>query len=274
MNQNQNFMNWNNPGVALITGASSGIGASYARFLSAQGFVTILIARRKERLEDLARELEHNTSNKTEVVVADLSKLEDIDSVVEKIKDLNNLDVLVNNAGFGIREYFENQPLIAITDMMFVHNIAPVLFSRAVLPGMIKQNRGVIINVSSMAAFIPRPQNVMYGSTKNFLNRFSEELQLELHDTNVKVQALCPGYTHTEIFDGKYLKDYDPSIIPEETWMSADEVVDLSLSACQNKEVVFIPGVANQKFIELYTNPKLGKRTRENMIKARIIPRK
>ena len=194
MNESQNFMNWNNPGIALITGASSGIGASYARILSAQGFETILVARRKERLEDLARELEHNTSNKAEVVVADLSKLEDIDSVVEKIKGLNNLDVLVNNAGFGIKGYFENLQLNIIKEVMFVHNIAPVYFSRAVLTGMIKRDRGVIINISSMAAFMPRPQNVMYGSTKNFLNRFSEELQLELHDTKVKIQAVCPGW--------------------------------------------------------------------------------
>jgi len=274
MSLKQNFMNWNNPGVALITGASSGIGASYAHLLSAQGFETILVARRKERLEDLARELEQNTSNKATDVVADLSKLDDINSVAEKIEGLKNLDVLVNNAGFGMKGYFEGQPLNGIKEMMIVHNIAPVLLSRCVLPGMIKQNRGVIINVSSMAAFIPRPQNVMYGSTKKFLNRFSEELQLELHDTNVKIQALCPGYTRTEILDGKYLKNFDLPSIPEELWMSADEVVELSLSACQNKEVVFIPGEPNQKFIELYTNPKLGKRTRENMRKARIIPRK
>lgn len=274
MNKKQNFMKWNKLGVALITGASSGIGASYARSLSAQGFETILVARRKERLEDLARELERNTSNKAEVVVADLSKLEDINSVAEKIKELNNLDVLVNNAGFGSRSYFENQPLNVIKDMMFVHNIAPVHFSRAVLPSMIKRNRGVIINVSSVAAFMLRPQSVMYASTKNFLNRFSEELQLELHDTKLKVQAVCPGYTRTEIFKGKYLKDFDVSSIPEGFWMSADEVVELSLNACQNKEVVFIPGDANRRFIELYTNPRLGKRTRENMIKARIIPRK
>ena len=117
MNQKQNFMKWNKLGVALITGASSGIGASYARSLSAQGFETILVARRKERLEDLARELERNTSNKAEVVVADLSKLEDINSVAEKIKELNNLDVLVNNAGFGSRGYFENQPLNVIKDI-------------------------------------------------------------------------------------------------------------------------------------------------------------
>lgn len=273
MNQIQNFMNWNNLGVALITGASSGIGASYARSLSSQGFETILVARRRERLENLARELEQTTSNKATVLVADLSKLNDINSVAEKIKESNKLDVLINNAGFGSRGYFENQPLNAINDMLIVHNVSPVHFSRVALPGMIKRNRGVIINVSSMAAFLHRPQSVMYGSTKTFLNNFSEVLQLELHDTKVKIQALCPGYTRTEIFDGKYLKDFDPSSIPEETWMSADEVVELSLNACQKKEVVFIPGKINQKFIELCTNPSLGKRTRENLIKDRIIPR-
>lgn len=274
MNKNQNFMNWNNPGVALITGASSGIGAVYARSLSAQGFETILVARRKERLNDLAKELEQESSNKATVLVADLSKLEDIKTVAEKLKGFNEIDVLINNAGFGSRGYFENLPLDAINDMLFVHNFAPVHFSRSVLPGMIKRNRGVIINVSSMAAFTLRPQSVMYNSTKSFLNKFSEVLQIELHDTDIKVQSLCPGYTRTEIFNGKYLKDFDTSSIPEDVWMSADEVVELSLQALQSEEVVFIPGEANQKFIELYTDPILGKQTRENIINSRKIPRK
>lgn len=274
MNQEQNFMNWDNPGVALITGASSGIGAAYARSLSAQGFKTILVARRKERLEALAIELEQKSSNRATVLVADLSKIEDIKTVVEKINGLNELNVLVNSAGFGDRGYFENLPLDAINDMIFVHNLAPVHFSRAVLPGMIKRNRGVIINVSSMAAFTVRPQSVMYGSTKSFLNKFSEVLQSELHDTDVKVQALCPGYTRTDLFKGKYLKGFDTSSIPEEAWMSADEVVELSLSAVQSEDVVFIPGEANQKFIELYTDPVLGKEYREYIINSRKIPRK
>jgi short-subunit dehydrogenase len=274
MNQFQNFMNWNNPGVALITGASSGIGAAYARSLSTQGFKTILVARRKERLEALAKELEQDSQIQATVLVADLSKLEDIQKVVEKIKGINKLDVLVNNAGFGSRGYFEDQPLDAINGMLIVHNFAPVHCSRAALPGMIKRNRGVIINVSSIASFLLRPQSVMYCATKNFLNIFSETLQTELHDTNVKVQALCPGYTRTEIFYGKYMKDFDPSSIPESLWMSADEVVELSLKAVQAEDVVFIPGTPTQKFIELYTNPVLGKRTRKNMINSRKIPRK
>lgn len=267
-------MNWNNPGVALITGASSGIGAEYARSLSVQGFKTILVARRKERLEDLAKVLEQETGIKTTVLVADLSKLEDIKKVTEVIKELNGLDVLVNNAGFGSRGYFENLPIDIINDMLFVHNIAPVHFSRVALPGMIKRNRGVIINVSSMAAFTVRPQSVMYCSTKGFLNRFSEVLQSELHDTNLKVQALCPGYTRTEIFNGKYLKDFDPPSIPEDLWMSTEEVVKISLEALQGEQVVCIPGKVNQRFIELYTDPILGKESRENIINSRKIPRK
>lgn len=274
MNQKQNFMNWDNPGVALITGASSGIGASYARSLSAQGFKTILVARRKERLEVLAEKLEQESSNQATVLVADLSKLEEIKTVSEKIKGLNELNVLVNSAGFGDSGYFENLPLDAINDMMFVHNFAPVHFCRAALPSMIKRNRGVIINVSSMAAFTLRPQSVMYGSTKSFLNKFSEVLQIELHDTNVKVQALCPGYTRTDLFKGKYLKGFDQSSIPEKSWMSADEVVELSLSAVQSEDVVFIPGEVNQKFFKLYTDPILGKRAREYIINSKKIPRK
>ena len=105
MNENHNFMKWNNPGVALITGASSGIGASYARLLSAQGFETILVARRRERLENLAREIEQTTSNGATIIVADLSELDDIESVAEKIKE-------------------------------------PVHLSRTILPGMIKRDRG------------------------------------------------------------------------------------------------------------------------------------
>lgn len=274
MNKIQNFMKWNNPGVALITGASSGIGAAYARSLSIQGFDTILVARRKERLEDLAKELEQETSTEATVLVADLSKLEEIKNVVEKIKGLNNLDVLVNNAGFGSRGYFEKLPLEAINDMLLVHNFAPVHFSRAALPSMIERNRGVIINVSSMASFTIRPQGVMYCSTKVFLKKFSEVLQTELHDTNVKVQALCPGYTRTEIFKGKYIKNFDPSLIPEEFWLSAEEVVELSLKAVQSEDVVFVPGEANQKFIKVYTDPILGKQPKQDIINSWKIPRK
>ena len=122
MNSQTNFMNWENPGLALITGASSGIGAAFARSLSSQGFQTILIARRKEKLEKIAFQIRENISNESEILVADLSKLEDIIKVSEKIQSINNIDILVNNAGFGTREYFENIPIAIHRDMLFVHN--------------------------------------------------------------------------------------------------------------------------------------------------------
>ena len=153
MNNQKNFMNWDSPGIALITGASSGIGAAYAHSLSAQGFETILLARRKENLEKLALQLTEKTSKKSEILVADLTILDDIIRVSEKIQLINNIDVLINNAGFGTRGYFENIPVSSHKDMLFVHNLAPIYFCRAVLPSMIKRNRGVIINVSSVAAF-------------------------------------------------------------------------------------------------------------------------
>ncbi|MFX0176839.1 MAG: SDR family NAD(P)-dependent oxidoreductase [Candidatus Hodarchaeota archaeon] len=274
MNNLKNFMNWDNPGIALITGASSGIGEAYAQSLSAQGFNTILIARRKEKLEKLAAQLSEKTSTESDILVADLSKLEDIIKVFNEIQSIDNIDVLINNAGYGTRGYFENLPVEVHKDMLFVHNLAPIYFCRAVLPSMIKRNRGVIINISSLATFTPRPQNVMYGSTKEFLKMFSENLQTEMHDTDIRIQALCPSYTITEFHSVGYFKDYDRNQIPKETWASAEEVVDLSLNAIQEKKVVFIPGIANQKFIELLTNPKLGKRMRENWKKRGIIPRK
>ena len=94
-----------------------------------------------------------------------------------------------------------------------------------------------------------------------------------MYATDIRIQALCPGYTRTEFHYVGYFKDFEVNVIPKEIWMSTDEVVDLSLSAFQNEEVVFIPGSANQKFIELYTNPRLGKRMRENWIKKARIPR-
>jgi short-subunit dehydrogenase len=273
MNSQNNFMNWDNPGVALITGASSGIGATYARALSAQGFGTLLIARRKEKLEQLALQIRDETSTKSDILVADLSKLEDINRVSEKINSMENIDVLVNNAGFGTRGYFENIPATTHKDMIFVHNLAPVYFCRAILPTMIKRNRGVIINVSSISAFNPRPQSVMYNATKQFLMTFSEALQSEMHDTKIRIQALCPGYTHTEFHFVGYFKNYDINLIPKDTWMSAEEVVDLSLNAFKDDKVVFIPGSGNQKFVELFTHPELGKKVRENIRKSGRIPR-
>ena len=273
MNEIKDFTSWNDKGVAVITGASSGIGASFARSISALGFETLLIARRKSKLEELAKEIEQKNSMKADILVADLSILEEIEMVAKKIAQLNNVDILVNNAGFGTRGYFDKISLNTQLGMMSVHMTASVYFCRRCLPIMIKRGRGAIINVSSIAAYIPRAQSVMYGSTKAFLKMFSESLQIELEGTGVKIQALCPGYTHTEFHYAETYKNYDISTIPEDVWMSKEDVVKLSLDALREKEVVFIPGKKNQEFVRLYQDPEQSRELRENLRKSNLIPR-
>jgi len=273
MNEIKDLTSWNDKGVAVITGASSGIGASFARSISALGFETLLIARRKSKLEELAKEIEQKNSMKADVLVADLSIVEDIKMVSKKIAQLNNVDIVVNNAGFGTRGYFDKISLDTQLKMMSVHMTATVYFCRSSLPIMIKRGRGAIINVSSIAAYIPRAQRVMYGSTKAFLNMFSESLQIELEGTGVKIQALCPGYTRTNFFYAETFKSFDISTVPEESWMSKEDVVELSLNALREKEVMFIPGEINQEFFKLYQDPEQGKELRENLSKSNIIPR-
>jgi len=273
MNEIKDLNSWNDKGVAVITGASSGIGASFARSISALGFETLLIARRKSKLEELAKEIEQNNSFKVEILVADLSILEEIELVSKKIAQLNNIDILVNNAGFGTRGYFDKISLDSQLSMMSVHLTATVHFCRSSLPIMIKRGRGAIINVSSMAAYIPRAQRVMYGSTKAFLNMFSESLQIELDGTGVKIQALCPGYTRTNFFYAETFKSFDISTVPEESWMSKEDVVELSLKALREKEVVFVPGENNQEVLRLYLDPERGKKLREELRKSNVIPR-
>ncbi len=274
MNEQKNFMNWDLVGKALITGASSGIGAAFARELAKQKFNLILVARRKERLDELASVLKNLYGIQVSVIVADLSKIEDIESLYSYISDLEDLDVLINNAGFGTRGYFENIPFKHQKDMIFVHNIAPSYFCRAVLPNMIMRNRGVIINTSSMAAITHLPQNVMYNATKAFLKVFTETLHLEIEGTDVKVQALCPGFTITEFHEVGDFQGFNRKVLPEKMWMSAEEVANLSLEAISKDKIVFIPGGANEAFAKLWNDPKLGEKTRKNMTYALKIPRK
>ncbi len=269
----KDLKSWNDKGVAVITGASSGIGASFARSISALGFETLLIARRKSKLEALAKEIEKKNSVKASTLVADLSKFEEIEMVGEKIVQISNLDILINNAGFGTRGYFEKTSLNTQLDMMSVHMTSSVYFCRKCLPIMIKRGRGAIINVSSIAAYIPRAQRVMYGSTKAFLNVFSEALQIEVEGTGVKIQALCPGYTRTNFFYAETFKSFDISTVPEESWMSKEDVVELSLNALREKEVVFIPGDKNREFLRLYQDIERGKELREDLRKSNVIPR-
>ena len=245
--------------TVLITGASSGMGAAFARKLAAQGKNLILVARRKERLETLAEEIRRDHGVAVETLVADLTDLAHVEKVEKRMHEVKALDMLINNAGFGTTGNFHEIDLARQIDMINLHVIASVRLCRAALPGMIARKGGAIINVSSAGAFMPAQGNVTYCSTKAFLVTFSEALQRELTGTGVKIQALCPGFTRTEFHDTSEFEKLDRSLIPRFLWTSADDVVDASLKTLKKGTVAYIPGLANHFLVAVVRNQILSK---------------
>lgn len=241
----ENFMGWENPGSAFITGSSSGIGAEFARQLAQQGFDLILVARRKEKLDALSEILQEKYSINVEVLVADLSKISDNEQVISRIIEIENLDILINNAGFGIYDNFLQIERMKFVDMINVHFTSPVMLCHATIPGMTKRNRGVIINTSSISAINKDSALIIYTTTKSAVAIFSELLKVKVKGTGIFVQALCPGFTYSEFHDTDAMTGFQRSGYKAEQWMKAEEVVSLSLEAVKSKSVIFIPGEIN-----------------------------
>jgi short-subunit dehydrogenase len=236
--------------TALITGASAGMGAEYARQLAAAGTDLVLVARRLDRLEELARDLRARYGTTVETLAADLSTGAGVAAVEARISSGPALDLLVNNAGFGGRSGFAKGDVADHMSMAKVHVEATVRLTRAALPGMIDRGRGAIINMASVAAFSPF-SGAMYSGTKAFLVMFSENLRAELISKGVFVQALCPGMTHTEFHQ---VAAIDKAIVPKPFWMTAEKVVRISLRRL-GRGVVCIPGWKNQAIAFLMRCP-------------------
>jgi short-subunit dehydrogenase len=230
-------------GTAFITGASSGIGEVFARTLARQGYSLVLLARREERLAALAEAIRLEHPVQVEILAADLSDPADLERAVIRIGELTDLDILVNNAGFGTTGTFGEVDAQSHLRMIRVHVEATARLTHAALPGMISRGHGGIINVSSMSALLAMPGTVTYGSTKAYLNFFSEGLQAELAGTGVRVQALDPGFTHSEFHD---VAGVDKAIIPSFMWMPPGAVVAESLRGLREGRVMVIPGTINR----------------------------
>ena len=226
-------------GLAVITGASSGIGAAFARALAARGQNLLLVARRRDRLEELAASLSREHRIQAEPMTADLLAAEDLQRVEERLRSTGDLELLVNNAGFGTRGLFYRTDLAGQDDMHRLHVVATMHLTHAALPGMMQRNQGGIINVSSVAGFWQAPGNVSYCATKAWMNSFTAGLAIETAGTNVRVQALCPGYTYSEFHDRAGI---DRSKIAKGFWMTAQEVVGDSLRGLEAGKVFVIPG--------------------------------
>jgi short-subunit dehydrogenase len=235
---------------ALVTGASSGIGRIYARRLAGSGFDLVLVARRRERLVELAEELAGG-GGKSEVLIADLTKPEGV-AAVERRVAAGDLTMLVNNAGFQTyRPFVELDPDRA-EEQISAQVTAVVRLTRAALPAMLARRDGAIVNVSSMLAFSAGmdqpflPRRVNYAATKAFVNAFTELLAVELAGTGVKVQALCPAVVRTEFHN----IDGQPVLRPNVPVMEPEDVVEASLAALALGDVICSPALSDRDLLD------------------------
>jgi short-subunit dehydrogenase len=227
----------------LVTGASAGIGAAFAERLARDDYDLVLVARRRERLDELANRLRERHGVEVEVLVADLVDAGDLLTVERCVEAPPGLDLLVNNAGFGTTGPFHESDPDREEQEILLNDLALVRLTRAALPRMVERGSGAVVNVSSMAGFLPSPYNATYGATKAFVNSFTEALAAELRGTGVQVQALCPGFTRTEF---QQVADVDTSAIPGLAWMEPEPVVDAALKGLASGDVVCVPGLANR----------------------------
>jgi len=247
--------------LAVITGASSGLGAEFARRLAPQGFDLLLVARRRDRLEQLAAELSRAHSITAEPYPVDLATPEGLEIVVSRLSAELELGILVNNAGFGTKGRFFQTDMEYQVRMHRLHIDATMQLTRAALPGMVGRNRGAIVNVASVAAFARSPGNVSYCATKAWVAAFTEGLYLELKTlgSKVRVQALCPGFAYTEFHD---VMGFERSKIARPLWMSAEEIVDASLAGLDRRKLFVIPGWRYRLFLTVFPRLPVGLRLR------------
>ncbi len=230
--------------VALVTGASAGIGTALARGLAARGHDLVLVARRAERLEEVAAELRSAHDVQVEVLPADLGTEAGLAAVEARLGRVDApVELLINNAGFGTSGRFHAMPIDGEEAEIRLNVLALVRLTHAALVPMVERGHGGVINVSSVAAYQPTPDGATYGATKAFVSSFTNAIHEELRGTGVKAMVLAPGFTHTE-FHERALSDA-PSSMPEFLWQSAEEVAEAALKAYERGRAVCVPGAVN-----------------------------
>jgi short-subunit dehydrogenase len=230
---------------ALVTGASSGIGEAFARWLAADGVDLVVVARRAERLEALATALRSSVC-RVEVLPADLTDAAGLERVAARLTDAAApVDLLVNNAGFGTFGSFWELPLDGELAEIDTNVTALVRLTHAALGRMVPEGRGAVLNVSSVAGNQPGPGNAVYAATKAFVTTFTEGIAEELRGTGVTATALCPGLTTSEFHDVAGVSDVrrrGPGVL----WMTADDVARDGLDAAAKGRVVHVTGLGNR----------------------------
>jgi uncharacterized protein len=236
-------------GTALITGASSGIGAIYADRLARRGHDLILVARNQSRLEELAARLRGETGRSVEIVSADLNNDADLHRVETILRTNSTIAMLVNNAGVGGAAPLLASDVDAMDRMIRLNVLALTRLTYAAVPAFVARGGGTIINIASIVAISPETLNGVYGGSKAFVLAFSQSLQHELADKAVRIQAVLPGATATEFWD---IAGLPVSNLPAEIVMSAQDVVDAALAGLDQGETVTIPSLENKAEWDAY----------------------
>jgi uncharacterized protein len=254
-------------GSAIVTGASAGIGAVYARRLAERGSDLVLVARRRERIETLAEELRAAHGIAVEPLAADLADPGDLARVAERASAAD-VSMLVNNAGINGYDRFIDVPAEIVAKVIALNVTAVAMLSRAALPGMLERGEGAIVNVASILAFAaslppdPLPRRATYAASKGFVVTFTRTLAAEVADSPVRVQVLCPGYTKTEFHMTNRADPVDgtaPDDQPEGA-MLPEHVVQASLVALDTGEVVCVPGLADPVAVDGLVEAEQGMR--------------
>ena len=223
--------------TALITGATAGIGESFSRLLASKGFDLVIVARDNKRLQERAKALSKKYKIEVEILQADLSVPAQLAKVEKRLSNPKKpIEVLINNAGFGIKDSFLKSDIKSELALIDLLARAPMQLMHAVLPQMLSRNSGTIINVSSVASFIA---GGTYSAAKSYLTVHTESLHTELSNTNINISALCPGFTHTEFHQRGKMKMSGP---PNFMWLEADRVVSESWQAAMAGKAICIPG--------------------------------
>lgn len=245
---------------ALITGASSGFGAVFARRLAGRGYDLVLVARRKDRLEQLAAELAEKHGVTADVMEADLTEDADVVKVEERLR-AGGIEMLVNSAGFGTNGPFVELPFDRELDEIDLNVRTLTRLTRAALGPMTERGSGAVINIASTGAFQPVPYMATYAATKAYVLSFSEAVHEEVKDKGVTVLALCPGPVKTEF---QQVAGVDAEKVPGMVWVEPERVVDQALAAVRARRASTVPGVFNSvgalsaKFAPRFLSRKLA----------------
>jgi short-subunit dehydrogenase len=230
-------------GTALITGASTGIGAIYADRLAKRGFDLILVARNQTRLDALAKRLRSETGRSVETIAADLNDKADLAKIETTLRGNAGITLLVNNAGVGAAAPLLNSDIEKMDEMIRLNVGALTRLTYAAVPGFVARGGGSIINIASIVAISPETLNGVYGGSKAFVLAFSQSLQHELADKGVRVQAVLPGATATEFWD---IAGLPVQNLPTEIVMSAQNLVDAALAGFDLGEIITLPSLPEQ----------------------------